>query len=105
MSAAGSDTCAAVLGSEGGGGIEGWLGFQRSHRALSRALEGRLAQRHGLSLSELELLSRLAADPEHRRRLSQLAAEIDLSLSRMSRIVDGLERRGAVKREPCPDDA
>jgi DNA-binding MarR family transcriptional regulator len=84
---------------------DAWTGLQRVHRELTRGLEATLDARFGLSLSALELLGRLAGAPDRRRRLSRLAADIELSVSRVSRIVDALERRGLVERERCPDDS
>jgi DNA-binding MarR family transcriptional regulator len=84
---------------------DAWAGLQRAHRELTRRLEAALEERFGLSLSALELLGRLAASEDRRRRLSWLAADIELSVSRVSRVVDALERRGLVERERCPEDA
>jgi DNA-binding MarR family transcriptional regulator len=84
---------------------DAWAGLQRAHRELTRRLEAALEERFGLSLSALELLGRLAASEDRRRRLSWLAADIELSVSRVSRVVDALERRGLVQRQPCPEDS
>lgn len=104
-----SERCAYVVGADGlarlaGPPADAWTGFQRAHRDLTRRLESALAERHGLSLSALELLGRLAAAPEHCNRLSRLAGEVGLSLSRVSRLVDALEQRGLVERRRCQDD-
>jgi DNA-binding MarR family transcriptional regulator len=99
----GEDQCEYVVG-QPGPNTDAWLGLQRATRELNRVLENRLLQSHGLSLSELELLGRLAVAEQHRRRLSRLARDVGLSLSRVSRIVDSLERRGLVAREPYPTD-
>jgi DNA-binding MarR family transcriptional regulator len=103
------DRCAYVVGNDGmarlqGPHAEAWAGLQRAHRELTRELEASLDARYGLSLSALELLGRLAAAGERRRRLSRLADDVGLSLSRVSRIVDAMERRGLVERKPCPED-
>jgi len=82
-----------------------WLGLLATHRRLTRELDAELEAAHGLTLSGLELLARLAGAPEHRLRLSVLAAEAGLSLSRVSRIVDALEQRGLIDRVACPSDA
>ena len=82
-----------------------WIGLLATHRRLTRELDAELEAAHGLTLSGLELLARLASAPERRLRLSALAAECGLSLSRVSRIVDALERRGLVERQPCQNDA
>jgi DNA-binding MarR family transcriptional regulator len=104
------DTCAYVIGSDGLARLQGppaqaWLGLQRTHRELTRRLEAVLVERHGLSLSGLELLGRIAASEQRRRRLAPLAQDVGLSLSRVSRIVDTLEHRGLLERRPCPDDS
>ena len=103
------DRCAYVVGEDGMARLQGphadaWAGLQRAHRELTRQLEATLDERYGLSLSALELLGRLATADDRRRRLSRLADDVGLSLSRVSRIVDALERRGLVERQPCPED-
>jgi DNA-binding MarR family transcriptional regulator len=82
-----------------------WIGLLATHRRLTRELDAELETEHGLTLSGLELLARLASVPEHRLRLSVLAGEAGLSLSRVSRIVDALESRELVERQNCPSDA
>jgi DNA-binding MarR family transcriptional regulator len=84
---------------------EAWIGLLETHKQLTRALDAELESRYGLSLSSLELLARLAAAPGRCLRLSALAVEAGLSLSRVSRIAVLLESRGLIDREPCPDDA
>jgi len=81
-----------------------WIGLLQAHRQLVRELDAELATEHGLGLSELELLGRLAAAEHRRLRLSTLAEQASLSLSRVSRIVDALERRRLVERAACPGD-
>jgi DNA-binding MarR family transcriptional regulator len=82
-----------------------WIGLLATHRRLTRELDAELEAQHGLTLSGLELLARLASVPERRLRLSVLAGEAGLSLSRVSRIVDSLEERKLVERQHCPSDA
>jgi DNA-binding MarR family transcriptional regulator len=84
---------------------DAWIGLLETHKRLTRALDAQLEARHGLSLSGLELLGRLAAADDHHLRLSTLAREAGLSLSRVSRIVALLEAGGLVKRQPCGEDA
>ncbi len=82
-----------------------WIGLLATHRRLTRELDAELEAEHGLTLSGLELLARLASVPERRLRLSTLAGEAGLSLSRVSRIVDTLEQRALLERVACPSDA
>lgn len=84
---------------------DAWIGLLATHRRLTRELDAELEAQHDLTLSGLELLARLASAPGQMLRLSVLAVEAGLSLSRVSRIVDSLEGRGLVERQPCPADA
>jgi DNA-binding MarR family transcriptional regulator len=85
--------------------IAAWTGVMEGQRRLARDVESELEAQHGLALSALGLLGRLAAAEDGILRLSTLAGEMGLSLSRVSRIVDALEARGLVERRPCPSDA
>ena len=77
---------------------DAWIGFLETHKRLTRELERELTAAHGLGISALELLSRLGQADEHTLRLSVLADAAGLSLSRVSRILDVLEKRGLVER-------
>jgi DNA-binding MarR family transcriptional regulator len=102
--------CAYVLGDDGLAKwsdlhADAWIGLLETHKRLTRALEAELEAAHGLTLSALETLGRLAAADGRRLRLSALAAECGLSLSRISRIVDSLEARALVERRSSAADA
>jgi DNA-binding MarR family transcriptional regulator len=84
---------------------DAWIGLLETHKQLTRVLDAELEARYGLSLSGLELLARLAAAPDRCLRLSALAAQAGLSLSRVSRIAVTLETRGLIERVPCREDA
>jgi DNA-binding MarR family transcriptional regulator len=82
-----------------------FTGLLESGRRLTRELEGELEAAHGLSFSALGVLGSLALAPERTLRLTILARDMGLSLSRVSRIVDALEGRGLLERQQCPADA
>lgn len=84
---------------------DAWIGLLETHKQLTRALDAELSAQHGLSLSGLELLARLAAADDRQMHLSALAAASGLSLSRVSRIIGVLEERRLVDRHACPSDA
>jgi len=84
---------------------DAWIGFLEAHKRLTRALDAELDRQHGLTLSAAEVLGRLAAAEDCCMRLSKLAAVTGLSLSRISRIVDALAKRGLVVRRGRDDDA
>lgn len=103
-------TCAYVVGDDGLAQwsdvhADAWIGLLETHKQLTRGLDAELEAQHGLSLSAAEVLGRVAAAPERRLRLSTLAGETGLSLSRISRIVDVLEQRELCERRACPSDA
>ena len=102
--------CAYVVGDDGlsrwsDTHRDAWIGLLETHKRLTRALDAELEAAYGLSLSALELLGRLAAADDRTLRLTQLAEETGLSLSRVSRIVDALEERKLVERRRCEEDA
>jgi DNA-binding MarR family transcriptional regulator len=84
---------------------DAWIGLLETHKQLTRSLDAELIQQHGLSLSALELLARLAAADDRQLHLTALAGASGLSLSRVSRIVDTLQQRKLVSRVSCPRDA
>ncbi|HEY3759648.1 MAG TPA: MarR family transcriptional regulator [Solirubrobacteraceae bacterium] len=98
------------LGAEGAASLSAeqalaFTGLLEAGRTLGRELEGELEAAHGLSFSALGVLGRMVAAEDGRLRLTTLAQDMGLSLSRVSRIVDALEGRGLLTREPCPADA
>ena len=82
-----------------------WEGLLEAARTFRRGAEAALEQRHELSISMLGVMGRLVRAPENTLRQTDLADAMGLSLSRISRIIDILETRGFVKRQPCPSDA
>lgn len=59
---------------------------------------------HGLGLTEYRALRALAMSPTSELRLQELAAHLRLNQSSVSRMVERLERRQLVIRDPCSDD-
>jgi DNA-binding MarR family transcriptional regulator len=84
--------------------LSAWTGFLRAHATLVRELDRQLETAHGLPLTQYEVLLYLERAPEHRLRMSELARSVLLSQSGVTRLVDRLQQRGLVVREPCPED-
>jgi DNA-binding MarR family transcriptional regulator len=82
-----------------------WVGFLATHAQLTRCLDVGLGAEFGLSLSALEVLSRIAWQEQGQLRMSDLAHGALLSQSRVSRLVDELTARGLVERTSCPNDS
>jgi DNA-binding MarR family transcriptional regulator len=85
-------------------GAAAWIGLLETHKRLTRELESELEAEHGLSISALEVLFRLARADGRTLRLTTLAHETGLSLSRVSRILDTLQQRGLVERRADTKD-
>ncbi len=81
-----------------------WRAFAGATIKLRWALECQLQQDAGLSFIEYHVLARLSENPGNTMRLSELAEVTDSSLSRLSHLMNRLERRDLVRREPDPAD-
>ena len=84
--------------------LDRWTELESEHARVREALEHALQREHRLSLSEYEVLRRLAESPEGHRRIQELAEEIHLSQSALSRLVQRLEDDGYVSRTVCDHD-
>jgi DNA-binding MarR family transcriptional regulator len=82
--------------------LAAWRGFMKLVQRLPAALESQLQQDSKLSFLEYYVLAHLSEQPEHRMRLSELAAMATTELSRLSHLIGRLEKRGFVYREPDP---
>jgi len=85
--------------------LDAWRGLLRVHASVLKALDAEMEAAHGLPLTSYEVLIQLAAAPEHRMRMCDLADSVLLSRSGMSRLVDRLERDGLIERCACMHDA
>lgn len=84
--------------------MRAWRGHLRMSWLIGAAIERDL-RRAGLSHPDYYVLVQLSEAPEHRMRMTDLAAGIQWSKSRLSHQVDRMEQRGLVRREDCPSDA
>jgi DNA-binding MarR family transcriptional regulator len=84
--------------------LDRWGELEAQHARVREALEHALQRDHRLSLTEYEVLRRLAESPEGHRRIQELAEEIHLSQSALSRLVQRLEEDGYVSRAVCDFD-
>lgn len=80
-----------------------WRDLLARHAAVTGALERALAG-HDLGVSEYEVLERLAEISECSARAQQLAGELYLSQSALSRVIARLEKAGLVERAMCVED-
>ena len=81
-----------------------WRALLERHAKVSCALEKALQEEHQIGLSEFEILDRLVDANCGKYRMTDLARDIHLSQSALSRAVARLEHDGLVRRSMCDDD-
>lgn len=94
-------TQVSVIGVE----LRAWSNFLRAHAAIRRELDRELVTEHGLTISDFEVLYRLSNAPDRMLRRVDLAQNVLLTPSGITRLLDGLESCGLVKKEACSSDA
>lgn len=86
-------------------GLRAWRGLLRTHALLAKRVEAQLDREHKLPLSSYEVLQRLLDAPGGRMRMCDLAEQVQLSRSGLSRLADRLEREELLSRCSCDHDA
>jgi DNA-binding MarR family transcriptional regulator len=81
-----------------------WVALAGMLIELPAALDAQLQRDAGISHFEYQVLAMLSMEPGRTLRMSRLAALASGSLTRLSRVVDRLDKRGWVCRQPDPTD-
>jgi len=81
-----------------------WRTFVRVHATVHRRLEADLMDHHGLPLAWYEVMARLVEIPDRKLRMSELAEQVMLSPSGLTRLVDRLATEGLIRRVPAERD-
>ena len=81
------------------------LTLMRSATTVSRRLDGRLGSWHGVSFADLAILLELSRAPGARLRRVDLASQLGLTASAVTRALIPLEKIGLVSRKADPNDA
>lgn len=84
--------------------LDAWGSLLRVHSEVVNRIERDLQESEALSLTWFDVLLVLHDAPERKLRMSDLANEIVLSKSALSRSVDRLESLGLIKRERSEED-
>lgn len=84
--------------------LDAWQALLHTYHDVMDLLEAELNAGHDLTLAQYDVLLRLARAPEPALRMSQIAERVLVSPSGVTRVVDGLERRGFVERQRGEDD-
>jgi DNA-binding MarR family transcriptional regulator len=85
-------------------GLRAWEAFVFAHAAAVGRIERDLAADGHISLTWYDVLAALSDAPDHRLRLHELAQEVVLSRSGLTRLLDRMETAGLIRREPAPGD-
>jgi DNA-binding MarR family transcriptional regulator len=83
---------------------QAWVALLRAHAATTRELSALLVAEHGLTINDFECLLRLSRAEAQRMRRVDLAGELLLTASGVTRLLDGLEAAGYVERASCASD-
>lgn len=81
-----------------------WLAFLAATQKLMATLDSQLQRDAGFPHTYYAILAQLSAAPGRVLRMSDLAAVVNASASRLSHAVSKLEERGWVARSQCADD-
>jgi DNA-binding MarR family transcriptional regulator len=84
--------------------MRAWRGYRRMFLLLNAQVNRDLARDSGLSEPDYDVLSNLSTAPDRRGRLSEVAARMLWSQSRLSHHIARMEQRGLVVREGCEQD-
>jgi MarR family 2-MHQ and catechol resistance regulon transcriptional repressor len=84
--------------------VESFVSLVRAYTHAVRELNAQLTADHGLTISDYEVLLRLSRAPDQRMRRVDLAGQVLLTASGITRLLDGLERHGYVARAACDSD-
>jgi DNA-binding MarR family transcriptional regulator len=82
-----------------------WRAFLLAHARIVRRLDEELRAEHDLTIGEYDALVTIAQAPDRRIRMRQLADEVILSKSGVTRLIDRLVDDGLVERGACLSDA
>ncbi|MFF5244158.1 MarR family winged helix-turn-helix transcriptional regulator [Streptosporangium sp. NPDC000095] len=81
-----------------------WRAYMAASQLVLEELDRQLQRDSGMPHAYYAVLVKLSEAPERMMRMSELAAEVNSSQSRLSHAVKRLEERGWVRREPCAAD-
>ncbi len=71
---------------------------------MTRTISAQLVAEHGLTINDYEALLHLARAEDGRMRRVDLAEQLILTASGVTRLLDGLEAGGLVERVSCASD-
>jgi DNA-binding MarR family transcriptional regulator len=93
-----------VLSTQSFASVDAFARLLRAHAAMTRELNAGLLTDHGLSITDYQCLLTLAHAEDGSLRRVDLAERLMLTPSGVTRLLDGLERDGWVRKGTCDSD-
>src|ERR671915_840463 len=84
--------------------VRAWQRLMRAYATTTRLLSAQLQEEHGLTLNDYEALLVLSRAEGGRRKRVDLARNLMLTPSGITRLLQGLEDAGLVERASCATD-
>ena len=84
--------------------LDAWVRLLRGHAAATRLVNAQLQRDHGLSVNDYEALLLLGNAKDGSLRRTDLARDLELTASGVTRLLDGLEAAGLVTKGVCAAD-
>jgi DNA-binding MarR family transcriptional regulator len=81
-----------------------WRAFLRAHSTMLRRISADLDEAGLPPLAWYDVLAALRDAPEQSLKQVEIAEQVLLSYSGLSRLLDRMEQRGMVERTSCPSD-
>jgi DNA-binding MarR family transcriptional regulator len=83
---------------------QAWNALLMINRTVLQALDTALRSRHGIGVTEFDVLITLFNAPQRRLRMTALAGQVLLSPAGTTHLVTRLERDGLLRRDADPSD-
>src|SRR5215208_3074820 len=84
--------------------VQAWTRLLRAYASTTRQLSAELQEQHGLTLNDYEALLVLSRAEDGRLKRVELARNLMLTPSGVTRLLQGLEDAGLVERASCASD-
>src|SRR6266566_2990384 len=84
--------------------VRAWARLLRAYVSTTRSLSAELQKGHGLTINDYEALLVLSRAEDGRLKRVELARNLMLTPSGITRLLQGLEDAGLVERASCPTD-
>jgi len=104
MSPTQTTTTRSEASQDAGPAVRAFARLLRAHASTTRQLSAELLEQHELTINDYETLLVLSRADDRRLKRIELARQLLLTPSGITRLLEGLQDAGLVAREACPSD-